>query len=176
MNCDGPVHLRRATVDDAAGIAAVHASGWRQAYQDVLPAAQLEGVSVASRADSWREELAVEAPDREPWLALLDAEIVGFAAGGLSRDRDAAARTGEIYQLFVLPECWSRGVRTNLADHLLRDLRQHGFERVSCWVNAADVEGRRFVEHLGWALDGATRSEDHPGAAVEQVRYSRELT
>jgi GNAT superfamily N-acetyltransferase len=176
MTCDGPVHLRRATVDDAAGIAAVHADGWRQAYLGIVPDDYLKCVSASSRVESWREELSVEADDREPWIALLDDDVIGFIAGGLSRDGDAAARTGEVYQLFVLPECWSRGIRTNLVDHLLRDLREHGFERVSYWVIAADLEARRFVEHLGWTTDGAAKYEECGGVQVEHVRYGRELS
>jgi GNAT superfamily N-acetyltransferase len=175
MPCEGPVHLRRATVDDAAGIAHVHADGWRSAHVGLVPAEYLNCVGSRLREEFWREELEVASLHREPWLALLDDRVIGFASGGLARDEDADTSTAEIYQLFVDPECWSQGIRTNLVDHVLRDLKSHGFERVTFWVLAADAATRQFAEHLHWSSDGSSRFEDCGGTRVEQLRYAHLL-
>lgn len=150
MPPEGPFHLRRAVVEDASGIAAVH-----------------DG--------AWREELAVEAPDRKPWVALVDDRVVGVASGGIGRDDDADGRTGEVYALFVEPECWERGIRTNLLEHVLRDLTEHGFEQAVFWVRATDEPTRRFAEHMGFHVDHATRPEPVGHAEVEQLRFVRQL-
>ena len=92
MPCQGPVHLRRAGVADAAGIAHVHVAGWQEAHAGLVPADYAACMRARSREDFWHGELAVEAPDRKPWVALIDERIVGFASGGLSRDDDADAR------------------------------------------------------------------------------------
>lgn len=175
MPCDGPVHLRRASVADAAGIAKVHNDGWRTAYSSLLPPEYLRCVTSQMREEFWREELKVESADRGPWLALIDERIIGFASGGMSRDEVALTETGEVYQLFVDPECWSQGIRTNLIDHVSRDLREHGFDRVTFWVLADDTEARKFMAYLGWTADGATRFEECGGAQVEQVRFAHAL-
>jgi N-acetylglutamate synthase-like GNAT family acetyltransferase len=175
MPCEGPVHLRRATTDDAAGIARVHVDGWQRALRGVLPDEYIERERSRGREGFWRDELTIEAPDRKPWVALLDEQIIGFASGGLMRTEDADPGTGEIYTLFVAPECWERGIRTNLIEHVVRDLREHGFERAVFWVLAADTTMRAFAEFAGFVTDGTQRFEDSGGTQVEELRYTLEL-
>jgi GNAT superfamily N-acetyltransferase len=175
MACEGPVRLRRATVEDAAGIAQVHAYGWQRAHEGLAPPEYIAAKSSWGREGFWRGELEVEAADRTPWVAELDGQIVGFAIGGLGRDDDAGPETGEIYQLFVTPECWGSGIRTNLLEHVVRDLREHDFARVVFWVLAADETMRAFAEHRGMKPDGSTRIEESGGAQVEEVRYAVDL-
>jgi GNAT superfamily N-acetyltransferase len=175
MPCEGPVHLRRATVDDAAGIASVHIDGWQRAHEELVPAEYLACKSARGREDFWRGELEVAASDRQPWVALLDERVIGFASGGIARDDDAVRGTGEIYQLFVARECWEKGIRSNLIEHVVRDLHQHGFDRVIVWVLEADPVMRSFVEHVGFRADGADRMEDCGGVSVKELRFSRAI-
>jgi GNAT superfamily N-acetyltransferase len=175
MPSEGPVHLRRATVEDAAGIAQVHVDGWQRAYAGLAPEEYIARRSASAGEQSWREELEVQAPDRRPWVALLDGCIVGFADGGMARDDDVGSGTGEIYTLFVDPESWEKGIRTNLMEHVCFDLRAHGFERAVFWVLATDSTARAFAEHVGFRPDGSTRFEDCGGTQVEQLRYALDL-
>jgi ribosomal protein S18 acetylase RimI-like enzyme len=175
MPCEGPVHLRRATVEDAAGIAQVHTDGWQRAHEGVVPPEYIACKGVRGRADFWREELRLASADRAPWVALLDDQIIGFASGGMARDHEAEHGTGEIYQLFVAPECWERGIRTNLMEHVVRDLQQRHFDHAIFWILAADSTMRAFAEYVGWKTDGTNRLEDCFGALVEEVRYTRKL-
>ena len=175
MPCEGPVHLRRATVADAAGIANVYVAGWQEAHAGVVPAAYAACMRARSREDFWRGELAVKAPDRKPWVALIDERIVGFASGGLSRDDDADPGLGEIYQVYVEPACWARGIGSSLLRHVVRDLHDHGFERGALWLVAGNAAAIAFAEKHGWRADGSTRFEDCGGTQVEQVRYQHTL-
>jgi len=136
MPCEGPVYLRHATADDAAGIAQVHVDGWQKAYKDLVPEQYLGCTNSRLREEFWRGELEVESPDRTPWVALIDDRVIGFAAGGITRDDDADPHTGEIYQLFVAPECWSQGIRSNLIKRVSRDLAEHGFDNAIFWILA----------------------------------------
>lgn len=175
MACEGPVHLRRATTADAAGIAQVHVDSWQRAYAGLVSEEYAQCHSARLREGFWREELEIEAPDRTPWVALVDHRIIGFAAGGAARDDDADLRTGEIYQLFVEPECWQRGIRTNLMEHVSRDLLEHDFDRAIYWLLAADEGMRSFADYMGWETDGTTRIEECGDARVEQLRYTNQL-
>jgi len=175
MVCEGPVHLRRATTDDAAGIAQVHADGWQRAHLGLLPPEYIACKGSRAHEDFWRQELMVEPPDREPWVALLDERIIGFASGGIARDDDTDRGIGEIYQLFVTPECRDEGVRSSLINHIVRDLRKHGFERAVFWILEADATMRAFAEHVGMRTDGSTRLEDCGGTQVPEVRYTLDL-
>ena len=175
MPCEGPVHLRHATVADAAGIAQVHVDGWRQAHKGLVPEQYLRHTSERLREEFWREELEVESPDRTPWVAMIDDRVIGFANGGSTRDDDADFQTGEIYQLFVAPECWRRGIRTNLIEHVSHDLVEHGFDRAVFWILVSDKVMRSFAEYVGWVTDGTTRMEDCGDTQVEQILYGRQL-
>ena len=175
MPCDGPVHLRRATTEDAEGIAQVHIEGWQRAHEELLPPEYIACKSSRGRAEFWREELEIEAPDRTPWVALLDERIIGFASSGIARDDDEPRGTGEVYVFFVAPECWDKGIRSNLMEHIVRELIEHDYERVVFWVLAADITMRAFVEYVGWVTDGTSRFEECGDIQVEELRYTREL-
>lgn len=175
MTCEGPVHYRRATTEDAAGIAKVHIDGWQRAHEDLVPEAYLACKSSLGREEFWREELELEAVDRKPWVALDGDRVIGFADGGIARDDDLDAGTGEVYTLFVTPECWEKGIRSRLVDHVSRDLRSHDFQRVVFWVLEADETMRAFAEYVGWKADGSVREEDCGGASVTELRYIHDL-
>ena len=175
MPCEGPIHYRRATNDDAAGIAQVHHDGWQRAHEELVPPAYLAHKSSLGREDFWREELELEAPDRKPWVALDDGTVIGFADGGIARDDDLDSATGEVYTLFVTPECWEKGIRSRLVDHVARDLRDHDFRRAVFWVLEADLVMRAFAEFTGWRADGHQREEDLGGTSVIELRYAKSL-
>jgi len=175
MPCDGPVHYRRATTADAAGIAQVHFDGWQRAHRGLVPEAYLACKSSQGREEFWRSELELEAADRKPWVALDGDRVIGFADGGISRDDDLDRGAGEVYTLFVAPECWERGIRSRLVQHVARDLREHDFRRAAFWVLEADEAMRRLAEYGGWRADGMTRIEECGGAEVTELRYVRDL-
>ncbi len=175
MPCEGPVHYRRATIEDAAGIAQVHIDGWLRAYEELVPPEYLTCKSTLQREEFWRGELALEAADRKPWVALDGEQVIGFADGGIARDDDLDSRTGEVYTLFVTPECWEKGIRSRLVDHVARDLRDHDFQRAVFWVLEADEVMRAFADFTGWRLDGHVREEDCGGSMVTELRYAKSL-
>jgi ribosomal protein S18 acetylase RimI-like enzyme len=173
--CDAMIHLRRAAEADARGIAEVHVGTWRHAYRGLLPGEYLAAVTVESRERYWATELGVLPPDRRPWLAEADRQIVGFASAGPSRDDGASSSTGEVYAVYVLPDCWDRGVGRNLLAHAERDLRQHGYDQATLWVLADYERARRFYEAAGWQADGGVRQERIGERDVTEVRYRRPL-
>lgn len=173
--CDGMVHLRRARKTDAVPIATVHVQTWRDAYRGLLPDTFLAALSIDARQRFWTNELEVLAPDRCPWLAEAGGAVVGFASAGPSRDGDAGAATGEVYAIYVLPECWERGLGRNLLRHVERDLLGHGYDRATLWVLEGNARARRFYEAAGWQTDGASRIERLGSTELHEVRYTREL-
>ena len=172
--CSGVVHIRRAHRDDAPAIAEVHVRTWQHAYRDLLPADFLAGLSVAARERFWQSELSVLPSDRMPWLADSGGDVAGFASIGPSRDADAPGTTGEIYAIYVLPECWDRGVGADLLRRAERDLVDHGYAEATLWVLAGNDRARGFYERAGWQL-GGERTERIGGIEMEEVRYRRLL-
>ena len=175
MPCEGPAHYRRATTADAEGIAQVHADGWQRAHEGLVPEAYLRSKSTQGHADFWRTELEIEAPDRKPWVALDGEQVIGFADGGIARDDDLDSDYGEVYTLFVTPECWEMGIRSQLLEHVAGDLREHDFQRAVFWVLATDEAMRAFAEYVGWRPDGTSRYESCGDTQVVELRYARDL-
>ncbi|HUG46928.1 MAG TPA: GNAT family N-acetyltransferase [Candidatus Limnocylindria bacterium] len=173
--CDGMVHLRRAHQADAEQIARVHVLTWQSAYRELLPAPFLAGLSVEARRGHWANQLAVLSAERTPWLAEADGEVVGFAHVGPSRDDDAGPTTGEVYAVYVLPDCWDRGLGRNLLQHGERDLLAHAYDEATLWVLDSNERARRFYEAAGWHTDGATKTERLGSVELSEVRYRRAL-
>jgi len=169
--CDEIFHIRRAREDDARGIAEVHIKTWRDAYRDQLPAAFLAGLSVDNRELMWRDELKVLAPDRRPWVAEASGQIIGFVTCGATRSEEPRSGEGEVYAIYVLPDCWARGVGRNLLAHAERDLIHHGYNEAILWCLADNARARAFYELVGWERDGATVMRSIGGQELEEVRY-----
>lgn len=169
--CDEVVHYRRAHEDDARGIAEVHVQTWREAYRDQLPANFLSDLRVEARESYWQQELHVLAPDRRPWVAEASGQILGFVASGGSRGELARQGEGEVYAIYVLPDCWARGVGRSLLAHAEHDLLQHGYSEAILWVLAENVRARYFYEQAGWQADGATKIQQIGGRDLAEVRY-----
>jgi GNAT superfamily N-acetyltransferase len=141
----------------------------------LVPDEYIKCKSTRGHAQFWREELQIEAIDRKPWVALDEEQIIGFADGGMARDDDLDSGIGEVYTLFVTPECWEKGIRSKLVEHVARDLRDHDFRRAVFWVLASDEVMRAFAEFTGWRPDGTSRLEVCGDAEVVELRYARDL-
>lgn len=169
--CDGMVHIRRAREADARGMAAVHVRTWQQAYRDMLSPEFLEALSIDAREVFWRNELRSLAPDRRPWVAEAANGIVGFASAGMGRDEAAPSRTGEVYAIYVLPDCWDRGVGRTLLAHAEHDLIDHGYSHAELWILSDNQRARAFCDGAGWRPDGETKRVSIGGEEFEEVRY-----
>jgi ribosomal protein S18 acetylase RimI-like enzyme len=172
--CIDVVRIRRARPTDARAIAQVHVDTWQAAYRDLLPSKLLTALSVERRAAFWESELKPTPAERMPWIAESNGEVVGFVSSGPSRDADAIPATGEVYAIYVLPDCWDKGVGRDLLRHAEHDLLADGYSVASLWVLAGNVRARQFYERSGWSVD-ATRTDEFGDVEVEEVRYRKRL-
>ena len=173
--CDDIFHIRRSREDDARGIAEVHVKTWRDAYRDQLPDAYLARLSVENRERTWSNELRDLPPDRRPWVAEAGGRIIGFVSVGGSRDHSATPGEAEVYAIYVMSDCWARGVGRNLLEHAERDLRAFGYSEAILWCFAANSRARAFYEKVGWKWDGGTFIHEIGGREVGEVRYRMAL-
>jgi len=169
--CDEVVHIRRARPGDARGIAEVHVETWREAYSGLLPDTFLDALSVDQRGEWWSRELTVLPSERQPWVAETPSGIVGFCIAGPARDESLPPDTGEVYAIYVLPDCWARGLGRTLLQHAERDLLTHGYSNAVLWCLADNVRAGSFYRQAGWRLDGATKTDTFAGHQAEEVRY-----
>ena len=168
------VTIRPATVDDLTEVARIHVASWQAAYRGQLPDAYLDGLSSSEREAGWRSRVQNAAPRQELWVMERDAEVLGVAALGPSRDADAEEGWGEIYAIYLRPDCWGQGVGRELLVQASRRLTNLGFKRSFLWVLESNERARRFYERAGWRATVTTRVEQGPEFEFREVRYERD--
>ncbi|MGH2972377.1 MAG: GNAT family N-acetyltransferase [Gaiellaceae bacterium] len=159
------MEVRRASVSDAADIAAVHVRTWQAAYAHVFGPERLAGMDVEARTAQWRRWLA---RGDAAFVADDEGRIVGFVWVGPSREADAE---GEVYAIYALQEAWGSGAGTALMRAGIEDMRAAGFCAASLWVLEDNPRARRFYEREGWELDGDRKEDEFLGVSVAEVRY-----
>jgi L-amino acid N-acyltransferase YncA len=163
------VVVRRATVDDAPAIAAIHVRAWQAAYRGIVPAAFLESLSVEDREARWRKNFADQASTM--YVAEEPDGVVGWASVGGCRDPDATRATGELWAIYVAPSRWHHGVGRALWVRGKSHLEAAGFSSVVVWVLEDNRPARRFYEAVGFAAEpDQTKVIEIGGAGLREVR------
>jgi GNAT superfamily N-acetyltransferase len=105
-------------------------------------------------------------------LALADGAPVGHVAFLPARERSAEQpRAGwqmrpvvpglaHLWQLFVLPGWWGRGVAPLLHDAAIAEMRTQGYENGRLYTPAQHARARRFYERRGWTAGETAWNED----------------
>ena len=152
------MEIRRASVTDAADVAAVHVRTWQAAYAHVFGSERLAGIDAARRVEVWTRALNA----REPvFVADDEGRIVGFVSlGGC-----------ELRAIYVLPDTWGTGAGPGLMRAAVAHLRERGCEEGFLWVLEDNPRARRFYEREGWELDGSRKEDEFLGVRVAEVRY-----
>lgn len=165
--------IRPAKTQDAMAVARVHVRSWQAAYRGLLPAEYLEGLKPEDRAARY----TFEDPDpAKPFTIVAedDGPIAGFATTAPARDADADG-CGELYALYVDPDCWGRGIGAELIKAARARLIDLGFKQATLWVMKGNARAERFYRLDGWQADGHDRSETLWGVTVNELRYRRGL-
>lgn len=164
--------LRRATVDDARAIARVHVAGWQKAYRGQLPDELLDNLSVDARRSRWKKLLSDPAGGTHAFVTEVDGEVAGFVAFGRTRDDDQdISRVGEVFAIYVHPDCWRKGLGRALLERSLTDLKREGFDEATLWVLETNEQARSFYEKEGWEDDGARKVDERPNVTFHEMRY-----
>jgi GNAT superfamily N-acetyltransferase len=132
------VTVRVGSGDDAAAIAEIWSTGWRDAHVGLVP-----DKLVAVRTDeSFRTRASERA--REAFVAVVGGEVAGFVM----------VVDDEVEQFYV-----SSGHRgTGVADVLMREaeqtVRSNGHDEAWLAVVEGNARARRFYERAGWRDEG----------------------
>jgi ribosomal protein S18 acetylase RimI-like enzyme len=163
------VQIRRARLEDAAAIAAVHVRTWQSAYEHVFGAERLAGLDLAAR-EGLARRFATD-PEQDAFVAEDDGRIAGFVATGPPED-DGEER--ELYAIYVLPEAWGTAAGAGLMRAAVEAMRARGAADAILWVLEDNPRARRFYEREGWRADGSAESE-YLGLTVPLARYRLRL-
>ena len=105
------IDIRKAEPRDADAIADVHQAAWRGTYAGIIPHRALNGM-LGRRGPQWW----AHAIRRATSILVVDmgGKVAGYATIGRNRARELPQQ-GEIYKLYLRPECQGIGLGTLLS-------------------------------------------------------------
>lgn len=167
--------IRRATMEDAAVIAAVQVAAWKSAYSGLVDQELLDGMSAAALTAGWRGQMIANRPSSGLWVATTGGDVAGYANFGPSQDPDATEMTGEVMAIYVRPSSWSTGAGSALLERMVTEMKSAGFDEATLWVLTANKRARAFYGRAGWASDGNERRHRIESTFLQEVRYRTSL-
>ncbi len=139
------ISIRLSRLHDAAAIAEVHDVAWREAYRGIIPGRELERMVERRGPRWWRRAI-----DRGSRIAVLefDDQVRGYVSYGHNR-LAASPYRGEVFELYLRPECQGLGFGRRLFDAARRDLAASRLEGLIVWSLADNDRACGFYRHLG---------------------------
>lgn len=155
---------------EAAELAQVHVTSWRQAYQGLLPHRFWNDEALADRFQMWTDVLAAEDHRSRARVAELHGRIIDLAMAGDPRDDDVEADT-ELFMMYLLAEHYGSGA----ADLLLTELL--GQASASLWVIRDNPRAQAFYRKHGFTADGAEKNlgGDDDLRGIREIRMVRRV-
>jgi GNAT superfamily N-acetyltransferase len=156
------IATRRATIGDVHALLASVQAGF-DSYVAFAPLGWRPPNMLADR-----ERTVAILADPRTWalLALIDGAPVGHVGFVPARTRSPAAPRrlpvsqptipglAHLWQLFVLPEWWGRGVAPLLHDAAIAEMRERGYDRARLFTPSLHARARRFYERREWRATG----------------------
>ena len=139
--------IREARPVDADGIARAHVTGWRDAYEGILPSSVIERAGIGQRAADRRRILADRDMLSVVSFDVTHGDVVGLCDAGKSR-RDPPG-TGEIYALYLVHHAKRFGLGTEMFDYARTWLAARGMPALVIWVLDNNPHAKRFYEAMG---------------------------
>ena len=136
------IDIRQANSADASAVAEVHAESWDHAYRGIIPHKPLRDM-IARRDTAWWQRII----DRSAAVLVVDigGKVVGYATMGKNRTEQLKA-SGEIYELYVLPEYQGIGLGSKLFNAATSMLKNHGLESFVVWALEDNDNALNFYE------------------------------
>jgi GNAT superfamily N-acetyltransferase len=162
--------IRRGVVDDAKEASRLHAETWRTSYRGLVPDALLDGLADDRWETGWRRAFESMDPTRVVHVAEIGGRIVGFAGGGRARASAPAGYTGEVYAIYVRPECQRQGIGRVLLRAAAEGLVERGLVPIVIWTLFNNPQSRGFYESRGGTVIGEKR-DAFDGYVLHEVAY-----
>ncbi len=148
------ISLRRATVEDAAAIAAVRVESWQATYRGMIPDTYLDDMRIEDSALQWRQILQAmtAAADRIcVYVAESEGQVIGFASGMMLPEPKLGMQA-ELTAIYLRPAWQRSGIGRRMLQKVARTLEAQGAESLLVWVISGNAIARNFYEELGAVL------------------------
>ncbi|GHE48814.1 hypothetical protein GCM10019059_04590 [Camelimonas fluminis] len=166
--------VRAAVPDDVQHVAEVHVQAYRETFRSMMPAEELERITVELSGSGWRRVLAESRETRGLSLqvAVCEGRIVGLGTCCPQRSLQLQRMgyDGEIGTLYVLPAFHGLGAGRAIIQTLAMRLQRDGFRAMALWTLTRNLRARGFYERLG-GVTLLEREEPCAGGALVEVAY-----
>ncbi|GHD17771.1 GNAT family N-acetyltransferase [Tianweitania populi] len=139
------IDIRRAEPRDANAIAEVHRAAWQGAYAGIIPHKALTSM-IGRRGGNWWANAIRRAAS--VLVIEIGGDIAGYATIGRNRARDLPQQ-GEIYELYLRPECQGIGLGSRLFTAARQKLADHGLHGMVVWALEENDGALSFYRGIG---------------------------
>jgi ribosomal protein S18 acetylase RimI-like enzyme len=160
------IGIRKAEPGDAPAIADVHHQAWRGAYAGIIPHRALNAM-INRRGDDWWANAIRKAAT--VLVVEIGGRVAGYATIGKNRARELTQQ-GEIYELYLLPECQGIGLGSQLFSAAREKLADFGLKGMVVWALEDNVGALSFYEGIG-GRDIAEGVEIFDQKALKKVAF-----
>lgn len=136
---------RRATLDDAGAITAIHSSAWNNAYAGIVPHRALARM-INRRGIRWWQK----AIRRATLILVIEVndEIAGYATLGPNRVSTLPFQ-GEVYEIYLKPEYQGIGIGSRLFADARKELIRRGYRGMVVWSLSDNLPALSFYQNAG---------------------------
>ncbi|MET0575108.1 MAG: GNAT family N-acetyltransferase [Mesorhizobium sp.] len=160
------VDIRKAELRDADAIADVHHEAWRGAYAGIIPHRALNAMINRRGRDWWAQAIRRAA---SVLVVEVGGKVAGYATLGRNRARELPQQ-GEIYELYLRPECQGIGLGSRLFSAAREKLASHGLRGMVVWALEENSNALDFYAGAG-GRDVAEGVEVFDQKALRKVAF-----
>lgn len=164
-----------ATPDDADAIARVSVRGWQAAYEGLIPADHLAGLSVERRSASWHQAIS-SGRDHILVARAADGGVFGFSCCAAARDEDTPPGAAELLALYLDPAAWRQGHGRGLWQASRDNMVARQFKAMTVWVLTGNARAIAFYQAVGFVIEpGRIKTLVVGGAPIDEQRLQQAL-
>lgn len=138
--------IRKAVYEDAATIANIHVSSWKNTYKDLIDEKDFSNMTYENRKILWQTVLSVQNEERCTFVIYNSEKIVGFISGGPERTKrfnfDA-----EIYNIYLLQDYQKQGLGARLLKVFAEEMKENGYQSILVWILKQNPSSRFYERY-----------------------------
>ncbi len=160
------IDIRKAEIRDAQAIAEIHHEAWKGAYAGIIPYRALSTMINRRGSDWWANAIRRAA---SVIVVEVGGRVAGYATIGRNRARELR-QEGEIYELYIRPECQGIGLGTRLFAAARERLAGHGLRGLVVWALEDNQGAVSFYQGAG-GRDLAEGVEVFENKALKKIAF-----
>ena len=163
------IKIDKVKIGDENVLAHIQTEAWKEAFSDIISKEDMEKYTDINKAREMYTMILSENIGNG-FILSIDGNPHCIAYFDKSRD-DEFKEYAEIICIHSLSSNWGKGYGSIMMEHILKEIKEAGFNKVMLWVFKENNRARKFYEKHGFILSDKTKKFCD---AIE-VMYCREL-